>query len=41
MAALSASGIARVFDSRDAAMDALSLACVNLGRAAAGLDPLT
>jgi len=41
MAALSASGIARVFDSRDAAMDGLSLACVNLGRAAAGLDPLT
>ena len=41
MAALSASGIARVFDSRDAAMDALSLACVNLGRTAAGLDPLT
>lgn len=40
MAALSASGIARVFDSRDAAMDALSLACVNLGRAAAGLPPL-
>lgn len=40
MAALSASGIARVFDSRDAAMDALSLACVNLGRAAAGLPLL-
>ena len=39
MAALSASGIARVFDSRDAAMDALSLACVNLGRAAAGPAP--
>lgn len=40
MAALSASGIARMFDSRDAAMDALSLACVALGRAAANLPPL-
>ncbi len=29
------------FPTRDAALSALSLACVNLGRAAAGLDPLT